>query len=152
VPAGSPLVTTDPDFEEILYYCYNKVADVQCTRSLNGGLLFSGVGMTPPYPGVEPLEGGAFCGGLHGHVVTDREGRLFLPKGHCGRPYISVSTDVGTTWNRGRVSDRIDMPDDHSSVAADAAGNLYYVWYDSKHTGSRGWQCHETTGRRGRTR
>ncbi len=58
---------------------------------------------------------------------------MFLPKGHCNRPYISVSNDAGITWNRGRVSDRIDMPDNQSSIAADRLGNLYYVWYDSKH-------------------
>jgi len=133
VPMGSPLITLDPDFEEILYYCYNKVADVQCTRSLDGGVSFSGAGMTPPYPGAEPMEGGAFCGGLHGHLGSDREGRLFLPKGHCGRPYLARSTDAGTTWTRDRVSDRIDMPDDHSAVATDAFGTVYYVWYDSEH-------------------
>ena len=133
VPANSPLVTLDPNFKEILYYCYNKVADVQCTRSLDGGLSFSGLGVTPPYPGVEPMEGGNFCGGLHGHLGADREGRLFLPKGHCNRPYLARSTDAGTTWTRAPVSDRIDMPDDHSAVATDRGGAVYYVWYDSKY-------------------
>ena len=126
------LTTLDPDFPEALYYCFNRVADASCGRSLDGGQTFLKSG-EPAYPGVEPMEGGAFCGGLHGHVIADRQGRVFLPKGHCGRPYLSVSKDAGTTWERGRVSDRIDMPDNQSSVASDRAGNLYYVWYDSKH-------------------
>jgi len=125
------LMTTDPKFDEVVYYCFNRVTDSSCSRSLDGGQTFTSSG-EPPYPGVEPKEGGQFCGGLHGHVVADRDGRVFLPKGHCNRPYISISNDAGTTWNRGRVSDRIDMPDNQSSIAADRKGNLYYVWYDSK--------------------
>ena len=126
------LTTLDPKFPEALYYCFNRVADSSCGRSLDGGRTFQKTGSFA-YPGVEPMEGGAFCGGLHGHVIADRQGIVFLPKGHCNRPYISVSRDAGITWNRGRVSDRIDMPDNQSSVAADRLGNLYYVWYDSKH-------------------
>jgi len=129
---GLGLTTFDSKFPEVLYYCFNRVTDSSCSRSLDGGRTFTSSG-EPPYPGVEPKEGGDFCGGLHGHVIADREGRVFLPKGHCNRPYISISNDAGTTWNRGRVSDRIDMPDNQSSIAADRLGNLYYVWYDSKH-------------------
>ncbi len=131
-PAGTALVPTDPKFPEFLYYCFNRVADASCGRSIDGGRTFQKSGNIA-YPGVEPKEGGAFCGGLHGHVATDREGRVFLPKGHCNRPYISISNDAGVTWQRGRVSDRIDMPDNQSSITADRGGNLYYVWYDSKH-------------------
>ncbi len=131
-PLGSPLKLTDPDFREILYYCFNRVSDSSCGRSLDGGRTFSKSGL-PAYPGVEPKENGAFCGGLHGHVATDHAGRVFLPKGHCGRPYISRSNDAGTTWTRRTVSDRIDMPDNQSAIASDRENNLYYVWYDSKH-------------------
>jgi hypothetical protein len=131
-PLGSSLKLMDPDFREILYYCFNRVADSSCGRSVDGGRTFQKSGSFA-YPGVEPKEGGAFCGGLHGHVIVDREGRVFLPKGHCNRPYYSRSNDAGITWKRGRVSDRIDMPDNQSSIAADREGNLFYVWYDSKH-------------------
>ncbi len=131
-PAGTALVPTDPDFPEFLYYCFNRVADSSCGRSIDGGRTFQRSGNIA-YPGVEPKEGGAFCGGLHGHVATDREGRVLLPKGHCGYPYISISNDAGVTWKRGRVSDRIDMPDNQASITSDAKNNLYYVWYDSEH-------------------
>ncbi len=126
------LRTLDPEFPEALYYCFNRIADSSCARSLDGGRTFAKSGESP-YPGVEPKEGGAFCGGLHGHVATDRDGRVFLPKGHCNRPYIARSNDAGITWIRGRVSDRIDMPDNQSAIASDRGNNLYYVWYDSKH-------------------
>jgi len=126
------LRTTDPKFPEALYYCFNRVTDSSCGRSLDGGRTFQKSGSFA-YPGVEPKEGGAFCGGLHGHLATDRAGRVFLPKGHCNRPYLSISQNAGITWNRDPVSDRIDMPDNQSSVQADAAGNVYYVWYDSQY-------------------
>ncbi|MDP9444878.1 MAG: glycoside hydrolase [Actinomycetota bacterium] len=126
------LRTTDPEFPEAVYYCFNRVSDSSCSRSLDGGRTFASSG-EPPYPGVEPKEGGAFCGGLHGHVATDRDGRVFLPKGHCNRPYVAKSTDAGITWSRRPVSDRIDMPDNQSAIASDRRNNLYYVWYDSKH-------------------
>ncbi len=130
-PAGfNRALLTDPKFQEILYYCVNEVSRSACARSFDGGRTFT-EGATPAYPGVEPMEGGAFCGGLHGHVATDPGGRVFLPKGHCGKPYISVSNDAGTTWQRVKVSDTVDMPDNQSAVASDVAGNLYYVWYDS---------------------
>jgi hypothetical protein len=122
---------TDPKFQEILYYCVNEVADSACARSFDGGRTFTETNIA--YPGVEPMEGGAFCGGLHGHVAADRLGNVFLPKGHCGKPYIAVSKDAGTTWKRVRVSNTVDMPDNQSAVAADAKGNLFYVWYDSKY-------------------
>lgn len=126
VPPGSPLITTDPEFPEILYYCYNIVAASRCSRSLDGGVTFATTGEAP-YPGVNPSTG-AFCGGLHGHVATDRAGRVFLPRGFCGKPFVAVSDNAGTTWKRVKVSN-ISMPDNQASIASDAKNNLYYVWY-----------------------
>ncbi|HMC70630.1 MAG TPA: sialidase family protein, partial [Mycobacteriales bacterium] len=54
-------------------------------------------------------------------------GRIFLPKGHCGHPGISISADDGITWTRVQVSTMTSMYT-HTSVASDSAGNLYYVW------------------------
>ena len=131
-PEDSLFQPTDPDFPELVYYCFNRVADSSCSRSTDGGATFVESG-TIAYPGVEPMEGGAFCGGLHGHVAVSDQGMVGLPKGHCGRPYMSVSTDAGLTWTRGRVSDRVDMPDNQAAVAYDESGNVYYVWFDSKY-------------------
>ena len=129
-PAPAGFTTTDPKFPEILYYCFNRVADSSCGRSLDGGRTFTKTGL-PAYLGFDPAAGG-LCGGLHGHVATDPAGRVLLPKGHCGFPWVSLSEDAGTTWKQVQVSDTVDMPDNQSSVASDAAGNLYYVWYDSR--------------------
>ena len=48
VPAGSNLVTVDPKFPKIVYYCVNTVAVVSCSRSLDGGLTFTQ--MNSPFP------------------------------------------------------------------------------------------------------
>ena len=136
-PAGfDRTLLTDPKFQEILYYCFNRVSDSSCTRSFDGGRTWTNAGIA--YPGVNPADP-EFCGGLHGHVATDRRGHVFVPRGYCegssalDKPYVSISKDAGLTFQRVKVSDTVDMPDNQSSIASDARNNLYYVWYDSKH-------------------
>jgi len=138
-PANSPIpaaASTDPKFKEYLYYCFNRVTDSNCSRSVDGGRTFANTG-EPAYLGVNPNTG-KFCGGLHGHVATDRAGRVFLPRGYCegvndfDKPFVSISDDAGTTWKQVKVSDTVGMPDNQSSIASDARNNLYYVWYDHK--------------------
>ncbi len=124
-PNLKPLMTTYPN---VMYYCFNRVADANCGRSLDGGLTFSPT-LTPAFLGYDPAAGG-LCGGLHGHIDTDNDGRLFLPKGHCGKPWLAVSADGGNTWSRVKVSDAIPSQDPHNAVATDDAGNVYYVWTD----------------------
>lgn len=110
-----------------LYYCFNRVADANCGRSLDGGLTWSPT-PEPAFFGFDPDAGG-LCGGLHGHIATDPDGRLLLPKGHCGTPWIAVSEDGGDSWIRTQVSE-ISARDIHLSITADDAGNLYFLWWD----------------------
>lgn len=130
VPEGSGLTTEDPDFPEIVYYCFNRIVDSSCGRSLDGGQNFTPSG-EPAFLGFDE-EAGGFCGGLHGHIATDPDGRLFLPKGHCGFPWVAVSEDAGATWEQVQVSDTVDVSGIQTSIDSDAAGNLYYVWWDAK--------------------
>jgi len=124
-------------YPNALYYCVNKVADVQCARSLDGGNSFSPSG-TPAFEGVQTMaqdgsgsSNGSFCGSLHGHIVTDPEGRLYLPKGHCGNPWLAISEDGGQTWTHTLVN-RMRDAGIQTSVASDSAGNLYYMWWGGK--------------------
>ncbi len=125
---------TTTGYPKIVYYCVNKVADVSCARSLDGGRTFTYTG-NPAYMGVEPPRDGSpnqgpatVCGGLHGHIVTDPAGRLYLPKGHCGQPWVAISEDAGSTWSQVRVSPML-VASHQTSLASDTAGNLYYVWF-----------------------
>lgn len=131
---GNPIAgITTTGYPRIVYYCVNKIADVSCARSTDGGTTFRITG-NPAYMGVEqpsdgsPNRGAAtLCGGLHGHIATDPAGRLFVPKGHCDQPWVSISEDAGSTWKQVRVNPML-VASHQTSVASDTAGNLYYSW------------------------
>lgn len=140
-PEGLRLPKELSSYESVIYYCTNRVLDSRCGRSLDGGTTWITTA-TPAYPGFDPSEGG-MCNGLHGHGIVDNEGRIVLPKGHCGYPYVAISEDGGDTWFRTRVSNMVSGTPvvpiaeyagtfAHTSVAADGAGNLYYVWPDDE--------------------
>jgi hypothetical protein len=136
----APLVP-GPLYENYMYFCTNRVAEVGCSRSLDGGITFETAG-SPPYLGV---ENGVVCGGLHGHLTADSAGRLFLPMAHCGQlglapnppPEVAVSADAGATWTRGNlntVANHLKVPHHEVSAAVDSADNVYVVWW---HEGDR---------------
>ena len=130
------------DYPNVLYYCFNRVVDSNCGRSLDGGDTFDPAAgdfvVGTAFAGFDPQAGG-LCGGLHGHGDTDSEGRVFIPKGHCGYPWVSISEDGGETWRKteGRslpgvqVSDTIGAAATHLAVATDAADNVYMTWWDA---------------------
>jgi hypothetical protein len=125
-PAGLPTI----GYPNVVYWCSNRVADSTCGRSLDGEITWAPTGESA-YLGYDEAAGG-FCGGLTGHLAADPDGRIFLPKGHCGHPWISISDDGGTTWKRVQVS-HISASDTHLSIASDSAGNLYYGWWGGTH-------------------
>jgi hypothetical protein len=125
-----------PEFEaletiypNVLWYCSNQVAQTQCSKSLDGGIGWTG--SAPAYTGYDVAAGG-LCGGLSGHVEVDSQGRAALPKGHCSSPWVSVSDDLGATWTRTEVSSTISAAGTHIAAAFDDADNLYVVWWDSQ--------------------
>ncbi len=135
IVAGKPTAgVTTVGYPNVIYYCVNKIADAQCARSIDGGMTFGPTG-APAFEGVQqPGDGSphsgpiAECGGLHGHIITDPGGRLFLPKGHCDQPWLAISEDGGTTWHQTLVN-RMVVAGIQTAVASDTAGNLYYVWW-----------------------
>jgi hypothetical protein len=135
--ARAGLVTAG--YPNVLYYCFNRVTDASCSRSLDGGVVWAPTG-SPSFPGYEvgdPYDKfgiPGLCGGLHGHAVTDGDGRLFIPKSHCGLPTLAVSEDGGTTWRRTVVTTALPTGEahvgEHHSVTVDDAGNVYYLFWD----------------------
>jgi hypothetical protein len=124
VVGNPPPGVTTRGYPNVIYYCFNRVADSSCARSDDGGVTFLPTGQSA-YLGV---DGGA-CGGLHGEPATDPDGRIFVPKGHCGFPWVSISEDGGASWNRVQVS-TIGTADTEVNAAVDAAGNVYVTWWD----------------------
>jgi photosystem II stability/assembly factor-like uncharacterized protein len=126
VVGNPPPGVTTVGYPNVIYYCFNRVADSSCSRSDNGGMTFLPAG-APAYLGV---DGGA-CGGLHGEPATDGAGRIFVPKGHCGFPWVSFSEDGGASWTRVQVS-TISAADTEVNAAVDAADNVYVTWFDDE--------------------
>lgn len=132
-----PRTVTTVGYDKVVYYCINRVADSACATSLNGGLTF---GPLRPlvYPGIDPErtdEEGTFgvpgfCGGLHGHGAPAPDGTVYLGKGHCSIPTVSISRDDGLTWEIVTIAPETRMAD-HThevSMAVDAENNPYAVW------------------------
>ena len=124
-----PNLALGGEYPNAIYYCFNQVARSGCTRSLDGGTTFQ-PGASDPYAGYEADKG--FCGGLHGRAATDSRGRLFVPKGHCGFPWIAISDDGGDTWRRSQISKDVSASGVNVEVAVDEADNLYAVWWDEE--------------------
>jgi hypothetical protein len=136
--AGPPVLglpTTDPDFPKVVYYCVNQIDGSFCARSLDGGRTFVNTGAPAFPPASADADSTGFCGGLHGHGVTDSKGRVFLPRGFCGKPMVGISENGGATWREVSVlpeGSDIGAADIQTSMAVDAADNLYYVWWDDE--------------------
>lgn len=127
--AGPPVHSPTVGYENIVYYCWNDVGSSSCSKSLDGAASFHPTG-TPAYPGVDPDAGGQGdpqCGGLHGHGFVGDDGTVYLPKGHCGQPWLSISKDEGATWTRVQVANN-GTATHEASVATDKKNNIYYAW------------------------
>jgi hypothetical protein len=123
--SAPPVSSESIGYPNILYYCFHDIASSWCTKSLDGGVTFVASGGTSF---TNLREGTAeFCGGLHGHGYGDDNGTIYIPKVHCGLPWLAFSEDEGQTWSRVKVS---DMPaaGHEASVATDARGNIYYAF------------------------
>jgi len=127
VTAPPPPGFTTFGYPNMLYFCYNQVGDSNCSRSINGGLTFATT--MPAFTGADP-NAGTVCGGLTGHLAADTTGRIFLPKGHCGLPWVAVSSDAGTSWTRVKITNNTPMADHEVTLAVDSADNVYAVWQD----------------------
>jgi hypothetical protein len=125
--AGPPVESTTLGYPKVVYYCYQDVASSTCSKSLDGGITFIPAGGTS-FSGFD--EDGTFCGGLHGHGYAGPDGTIYIPKGHCGFPWLAISKDEGATWTRVQVAE-LASADHEASVAADARGNVYYAYIGS---------------------
>ncbi|MDQ3957502.1 MAG: glycoside hydrolase [Actinomycetota bacterium] len=123
--AGPPVESATVGYPHVVYYCYQDVVSSTCSKSLDGGVTFVPAG-GPSFPGFDETSG-SFCGGLHGHGYAGRDGTIYIPKGHCGFPWVAISRDEGRTWTRTQVAD-LASADHEASVAADGRGNVYYAY------------------------
>lgn len=117
---------------------------VTCQRSADGGMTWLPPGTSPfvfvpgALQGIAPSEGPLRpCSGGNGHGVTDADGTVLLPRGHCGQPWLAISADEGLTWDTVQVSDLGNACDpslcEHDAgVGVDANGTVYYAWVSAE--------------------
>lgn len=126
--AGPPVESTTLGYPNVVYYCYQDVASSACSKSLDGGLTFVPTGGTS-FSGFGASTS-EFCGGLHGHGFAGPDGTIYIPKGHCGFPWLAISKDEGATWTRVQVAEHASAGHE-ASVAADGRGNVFYAYIGS---------------------
>ncbi len=123
-------------YPNVGYYCFNRVADASCARSLDGGRTWVAAG-APVFAGVA-CPGDPLQSSFHGHLVVDANGRVYLPAGYCGKPHVFVSDDGALTWTDLVVSDDVGVVEtegifgNHTSVDVDSDGTVYYLWWTDK--------------------
>ena len=133
-PAGGARPSGYPN---VLYFCAISGGALSgsstytgCLKSLDGGTVWSPTG-DPAYP-PKPDDQEGFCDGAAGHGIVAPNGYVYVPRGWCGPATIAISKDEGATWTRRQVSDK-PMPNHEAGIAADSAGNLYYVFVPEDH-------------------
>jgi hypothetical protein len=122
---GPPVHSPTVGYPNILYYCWNDIASSSCQKSLDGGIAWTITG-APAFLGPD-AENQRTCGGLHGHGYVGPDGTVYLPRGYCGQPYLSISRDEGATWTNVQIA-KNGISTHEAGIVADKAGNVYYTW------------------------
>ncbi|MGH2734825.1 MAG: sialidase family protein [Actinomycetota bacterium] len=122
-------------YPNVVYYCAINLVMLSgtstattCGRSLDGGLTWLPTG-EPAY--ISPIgrgEGGLpWCDGAVGHGFVGDDGTVYLPRGWCGQPFLSMSKDEGLTWDQVQVAEN-GANGHEAGIAADSKRNLYFTW------------------------
>src|SRR5205807_1629375 len=99
-------------------------SNLWCWKSLDGGRTFlftDGFPDPPPKPGCStehPARPGA----------VGKDGYLYFPVYRCGDLSIAISRNEGASWHRVHVAHSQVQDLYTTSVAVDAAGNVYLAW------------------------
>ncbi|HEU0130098.1 MAG TPA: sialidase family protein [Mycobacteriales bacterium] len=158
IAAGPATTVPAVGYPNVVYNCsqtmgYNGYSFATgCARSNDGGLTWAPTGtfaFNDPSPyGVGEGSGDAgvpgHCNGDNGPIWVGGDGALYVPRGWCGQPWLAVSRDEGVTWTRtqvakngmntsvsggfGLVAPGSGQSDHEAAVAADAKGNVFYLW------------------------
>lgn len=132
-PKGAALPTVG--YPNVAYYCAitggalaGSSTMTGCIRSVDGGKAWAPTG-SPAFPERVDPASRTFCDGGAGHAAVGQDGRLFVPRGWCGEPYVAYSDDMGSSWKRVRIPGPVLKTSAHEAgVGADDDGNAYYAW------------------------
>ena len=145
---GPPVTSATSGYPNVVYRCAIAAGAtagfafaIVCQRSLDGGLTWLPHG-EPAYTflagflgPIAPVDSPVLepCWSGNGHGASAPDGRIYLPRGHCGQPWLAWSDDEGLTWERKQLSDlgttcSPDLCEHDAGFAIDSAGTLYYAW------------------------
>jgi hypothetical protein len=130
IGTGRPTaLPTSPLYKNVVYYCTNDVAAIDCATSLDGGLTF-GVS----HPVAVTLPGGATdtCAPIVGHIKSAPDGTTYLMPDGCddeaGDQAVYVTTDNALTWTKHNIPRSTEGDAGHPSLAVGKDGTVYAAW------------------------
>ncbi len=136
IATGKPTtLSTTPLYKNVVYYCTNDLAALDCGVSLDGGLTFG-----PSHPvSTNPAE---TCAALVGHLKTAPDGTAYVMPDGCsdeaGGEAVFVSTNNGTSWTKRSIAGSKNGDAGHPSVAVGNDGTVYAAWGGADNPGGGG--------------
>lgn len=136
IGTGRPTtLKTTPVYPNVLYYCTNDIAALNCGTSLDGGLTYG-----PAHPvSTDPLE---TCSPIVGHLKTAPDGTAYLMPDGCsdeaGNEAVFVTRDNGLTWTKRSIGSSKNGDAGHPSLAVGRDGTVYAAWGGADNDGKSG--------------
>jgi hypothetical protein len=136
IGTGPPVSSRPLGYPDIVYYCTGTTptsapptTTPECSKSLDGGALFSPTG-TSPYPAFSPTQDTFAPWG--GDPLVGPNGTLYVPKRFNAQPWIAISHNEGLTWTDVQVASN-GSGGEANRGALNSRGDIYYAYVDAKH-------------------
>jgi hypothetical protein len=147
IGTGKPTtVTPTLGYKNVVYYCTNDIAALDCGTSLDGGLTYG-----PAHPvSTNPSE---TCSPLVGHLKAAPDGTAYLMPDGCddeaGKEAVFVTGDNGLTWTKRSIPSSRNGDAGHPSVAVGSDGTVYAAWGSADNDGKSGRVHVSVSGNKG---
>ncbi len=136
IGTGKPTTApASPLYKNVVYYCTNDIATLNCGTSVDGGLTFG-----PAHPVfTDPLES---CSAIVGHIKSAPDGTTYLMPDGCndeaGDQAVFVTTDNGLTWTKRSINNATSGDAGHPSVGVASDGTVYAAYGSTDNDGKSG--------------
>ncbi|MCW2673702.1 MAG: hypothetical protein JWP14_2291 [Frankiales bacterium] len=136
IVTAKPRVLKTVGYPNVLYYCTNDLAAIDCGTSLDGGLTFG-----PSHP--VSTDPGETCSAIVGHLKSGPDGTTYLMPDGCndeaGKQAVFVTDDDGLSWSKHSIGHSTEGDAGHPSLAVGNDGTVYAAWgsHDNEAGGGR---------------
>lgn len=132
IGTGKPVTTpTTPAYKNVVYYCTNDLAALDCGTSLDGGLTY---GVAHPVS-TDPNE---TCSPIVGHIKSAPDGTTYLMPDGCkdeaGKQAVFVTGDNALTWTKRSIPGSSLGDAGHPSVGVGSDGTVYAAYGSGDNT------------------